>query len=329
MFSHDSDLSRFDAHPQRQAWHVAEAAGVMVAAALIDSAPAILNRYHETHAGKAIRTTPEVYEQSGGSDRAVLYLPGCDQDCKTEARKAAGVFSGLGHVITPTYDKYNVSSKHVADQIVGACEDLGVEDIVIVGSSMGLGIGLRAAVQPKFRDRFPKALGVIGNAPVVEQADIAGNCRLALGSAKVTRYSFAVDKVYAAVAARAGRSYGIGQHKFDVPRLPNMPPREISKYAHAVSRHMPDGCLQGFVDQENVWIIDNLPGHENADRVAIVERTRQDVERILGFAPHVVSDPERPPHSHVATLRYPTIPRQLVEWSMHPELRPTTQALVA
>lgn len=292
----------FDARPRHLARGIAEGAGVVAAALVLESLPGLYRTVRDAH--DPDRQLPEPFiSELPGSSRAILLYSGCDQICEEHGERAAEVFGDIGHVIAPVYDK-TISPSKLADQVTSTARNLGADELVVVGNSIGLGVSLQVAAERRFRKVFPELRGLLANAGVIEWSNIAPGPRVALAAAEVTGYSAAINKFYGAV-----RSHWPS----NLPAPPMMRPSEIQRYAGVVARHLPDRCLEGLVDPMSTWFIDNLDAEGYEDRVALTKRTRENMARILGFEPQLVTDEQRPPHSHIANIaHFPSIPRQLV-----------------
>lgn len=308
MSNHQPSSIEFDAQRHSAGHRLVEAALLTAGAVLLDSAPGIVRSIRDLRSSGRTLPDPFVSEMEG-SNRAIVLYTGCDQLGEEEGQHAAKLFGDIGHVIVPIYDRNDMSPAKVADQVTSTAHELGVDEIVIIGNSIGLSESLQVSAESGFRTMFPKVSGYIGNAGVTERADIAPGARKALRAAEITGYSTLIDTLYPKLPAA---ELSVGPMTIKLPKRPGMKPSELLRYGRAVAAHLPDGVLKGLVDPGNAWYVDNQDKLGFQDQVVYTKRGRRNMGRVLGVEAQLVEDLKRPAGVHRANLRYPEPVRELI-----------------
>jgi hypothetical protein len=284
MFSHDSNLPRFDAHPQRHSalggfvWK----AGLILAAAAVGEGAMLYERMHHAQ-------DPRIDDEPGENpERLFIAHFGLNTDDEANAAAFKANFKQLGEVACIVHPKASVPLDKIKQQTIDLCAKRPDAQITLYGHSWGgFANGLMVS-DPEFRQEIGHVRNLVFENSFADPAAISW-----LGQALLT-------------TAHLGPLSWAAAHVIPYAKSPTYLTAEMHNIARR--NRVTPGAAEGFAD--NIVCIQPLHDPYVNNHVA-----QKSIQMLAGEQPiaHIVDGNERPRSCHEGATDYPTALMRAVE----------------
>jgi hypothetical protein len=294
MSSHGSNISRFDAHPQRHsalggfAWKT----GLLLTAAVVGEGAMLLER------SRQVRDARILDHVGDNPERLIIAQFGLNTNDEANAAAFKTNFSHLGEVACIVHPKAHVPLDRIMDKTLALCAKRPDAEVTLYGHSWGGFANSLMVSNPEFRSELGQVHNLIFENSFADSSAISWLGQALLWPAHLGPLSWAVG------------------HVLPVANAPTYQTADM----HNIARHnkIAPGAAENFAD--NIVCIQPQSDPYVNNVLALAS-----IEALAGQKPvtHIVDGTTRPISSHNGATYYPEVFASIMEQTEHTSLANT------